>query len=112
MADTVIRRERLGTFLSRNPFAHGWTEGLFYREKMRAIHRIAPPSLAPGECILEIGGGRSGLATMLYPDADVTTLDLDPEHSLHQPASVRTRFVCGRESAPLPRQCVRDRHPV
>lgn len=95
MDDTLIRRTPLGAFLARNPFANGWTDGLFYREKMRAIHRVAPPSLARGERVLEIGGGRSGLATMLYPDADIVTLDLDPEHASHQPEGSRTQFVCG-----------------
>jgi SAM-dependent methyltransferase len=95
MADTLIPRVPLGVFLAGNPFANGWTDGLFYREKMRAIHRIAPPSLSPGDRILEIGGGRSGLAAMLYPEAEVTTLDLDPEHERHQPAGGRNRFVCG-----------------
>jgi SAM-dependent methyltransferase len=85
----------LGAFLAGNPFANGLTDGLFYREKMRAIHRIAPASIPGDGHILEIGGGRSGLATMLYPDADIITLDLDPEHEFHQPAGSRNRFVCG-----------------
>ncbi|MCW3797363.1 class I SAM-dependent methyltransferase [Sphingomonas sp. BN140010] len=95
MAEAVIARARLRPFLAGNPFPHGWTEGLFYREKMRAIHRIAPPSLGPDDRVLEIGGGRSGLAAMLYPGADVTTLDLDPQYAANQPAGARNRFVCG-----------------
>jgi hypothetical protein len=56
----------LSAFLARNPFPHGWTDGLFYREKMRAIHRVAPERLGEGGArILEVGGGRSGLARLL-----------------------------------------------
>jgi len=99
----MIRRAPLGPFLAGNPFPHGWTEGLFYREKMRAIHRIAPPSLAADERVLEIGGGRSGLAAMLYPGADVTTLDMDPQYAADQPSGARNRFVCGDARAlPFP----------
>ena len=80
----------LSAFLARNPFPHGWTDGLFYREKMRAIHRVAPERLGEsGARILEIGGGRSGLARLLYPDADIITIDLDS--TLHG----RGVFVCG-----------------
>lgn len=43
---------------------------------MRAIHRIAPGG--PIEDVLEVGGGRSGLAAMLYPGACITNSDLDP----------------------------------
>jgi len=103
MGDTVIRRAPLRPFLAGNPFAHGWTEGLFYREKMRAIHRISPPVLAEDDRVLEVGGGRSGLAAMLYPGADITTLDLDPQYAAHQPAGARNRFVCGDARAlPFP----------
>ena len=63
-------------FLAQNPFPNPLTLGFFYREKMRAIHRVAP---AEGvRRVLEVGGGQSGLAAMLYPEATVTTLDLDP----------------------------------
>lgn len=103
MGDTLIYRAPLRRFLGGNPFPHGWTEGLFYREKMRAIHRIAPPSLQADDRFLEIGGGRSGLAAMLYPGADITTLDLDPQYAAHQPAGTRNRFVCGDARAlPFP----------
>jgi len=103
MGETVIRRAPLRSFLAGNPFSHGWTEGLFYREKMRAIHRIAPPSLAPKDRILEVGGGRSGMAAMLYPGADITNLDLDPQYAAHQPAGGGTHFVCGdARSLPFP----------
>jgi SAM-dependent methyltransferase len=94
----AMRKSQLGTFLAGNPFPNGLTDGLFYREKMRAIHRVAPNSL--GERgrrarILEIGGGRSGLARRLYPDAEIVTLDLDfglrPQSSLAAPPA----FICG-----------------
>ncbi len=91
----MIPRAKLRSFLSGNPFSNGWTDGLFYREKMRAIHRVAPPSLGRNDAVLEIGGGRSGLAAMLYPGAEVVTLDLDPDHAAHQPEGGRSRFVCG-----------------
>ena len=48
-----MKKATLSAFLARNPFPNGWTDGLFYREKMRAIHRIAPPAIgvesAPGK---------------------------------------------------------------
>ena len=87
-----MRKASLSTFLARNPFPNGWTDGLFYREKMRAIHRIAPATIGvegAGARILEIGGGRSGLARLLYPDAEVVTIDLD--FALRGDAA----FVCG-----------------
>ena len=87
-----MKKASLGAFLARNPFPNGWTDGLFYREKMRAIHRIAPAVIGDRNArILEIGGGRSGLARLLYPQAEVVTLDLD--FALHGRAS--TAFVCG-----------------
>ncbi len=66
-------------FLARNPFPRPYTLGFFYREKMRAIHRIAPDPPA-GE-VLEVGGGRSGLARLLYPGAHITTVDVEEEHA-------------------------------
>lgn len=93
-----MNKAPLAAFLARNPFPHGWTDGLFYREKMRAIHRVAPAHLGDGEGgarILEIGGGRSGLAAMLYPDAEVVTLDLDFELHGQGPAGAASAFVCG-----------------
>ena len=75
-----MKKAPLRAFLARNPFPNGWTDGLFYREKMRAIHRIAPGDIGIEDTratILEIGGGRSGLARLLYPHAAVVTLDLD-----------------------------------
>lgn len=90
---SMIRKSPLGRFLARNPFERGLTDGLFYREKMRAIHRVAPDMLDGP--ILEIGGGRSGMASFLYPEADIVTLDIDPSFADQQPASSRSRFVCG-----------------
>ena len=72
----MSRRAPLGAFLARNPFPHPLTIGFFYREKMRAIHRVAPDG--PVERVLEVGGGRSGLARLLYPGAAVVTVDIDP----------------------------------
>jgi ubiquinone/menaquinone biosynthesis C-methylase UbiE len=88
----------LRRFLARNPFPHGLTDGLFYREKMRAIHRIAPASLGGDDArarILEIGGGRSGLAPLLYPDAEVVTLDLDAGLLGQIPPGAASELVCG-----------------
>ncbi|MCR5880656.1 bifunctional 2-polyprenyl-6-hydroxyphenol methylase/3-demethylubiquinol 3-O-methyltransferase UbiG [Phenylobacterium sp. J367] len=87
----------LGAFLAQNPFPHGLTDGLFYREKMRAIHRIAPDRLRDDDRparILDIGGGRSGLAWLLYPEAQITSVDIDPELAGHGPAAGRVTFVC------------------
>jgi GT2 family glycosyltransferase/ubiquinone/menaquinone biosynthesis C-methylase UbiE len=70
----------MGDFLARNPFSRPYTLGFFYREKMRAIHRIAPDF--PAGRVLEVGGGRSGLARLLYPAAHVTTIDVEEDHAL------------------------------
>lgn len=88
----------LARFLAQNPFPNGLTDGLFYREKMRAIHRIAPDRLrhdAAAPRVLDLGGGRSGLASLLYPDAEVVTLDRDPSLSGQGPSGARSVFVCG-----------------
>lgn len=87
----------LGRFLAQNPFPHGLTDGLFYREKMRAIHRIAPERLREdgrGVRVLDVGGGRSGLAALLYPDAEVITIDLDPSLKGQGPPGATSSFVC------------------
>jgi glycosyltransferase involved in cell wall biosynthesis/SAM-dependent methyltransferase len=71
-----VPRAARNAFLRSNPYPRPLTEGLFYREKMKAIHRVAP---ADGvERVLEIGGGRSGLAAKLFPGARVVNMDLDP----------------------------------
>src|SRR3990170_2700541 len=66
----------LSQFLAKNPFSYPLTLGFFYREKMRAIHHIAPNR--PLQNILEVGGGESGLTALLYPKARITNLDLNP----------------------------------
>jgi ubiquinone/menaquinone biosynthesis C-methylase UbiE len=89
-----MKKALLSAFLAGNPFPNGWTDGLFYREKMRAIHRIAPAVIGDQSAkILEIGGGRSGLARLLYPDAKVVTLDVD--FALRDGGSAGWAFVCG-----------------
>jgi SAM-dependent methyltransferase len=93
-----MMKRPLRAFLARNPFPRGLTDGLFYREKMRAIHRVAPAQLGNHGArprILEIGGGRSGLARLLYPDAEVVTLDVDFEQRCRQPEDAASGFVCG-----------------
>lgn len=95
MADGSARAP-MRAFLARNPFPHGLTEGLFYREKMRAIHRVAPAAAGGGAPprVLEIGGGRSGMAGKLYPGAAVTNLDIDPALA-DDPANRAVTFVEG-----------------
>lgn len=84
----------LSAFLAQNPFPDPMTLGFFYQEKMRAIHRIAPDR--PFAKILEVGGGQSGLTAMLYPEAQITNLDLNPDYA-EAPCNQheRVRFVCG-----------------
>jgi SAM-dependent methyltransferase len=84
----------LGDFLTRNPFERPLTLGFFYREKMRAIHRVAPDG--PFDQILEVGGGRSGLTRLLYPEAAVTNLDMNASYA-DAPCNRQegVRFVCG-----------------
>lgn len=69
----------LPAFLALNPFPDPYLSGFFYREKMRAIHRVAPDAGVAD--VLEVGGGRSGLTAMLYPEARVVNLDADPAHA-------------------------------
>ena len=79
MADakiSTVAKRPLASFLSGNPYPGPMTDGLFFRDKMRAIHLIAPDRI--GLRLLEIGGGQSGLSKMLYPGAHVTNADLDP----------------------------------
>lgn len=91
---TIANKPPLGQFLVRNPFSQPLTLGFFYREKMRAIYRIAPD--LPFENILEVGGGQGGLTALLYPNVQITNLDLDPQYAqapCNQQSNVR--FVCG-----------------
>jgi GT2 family glycosyltransferase/SAM-dependent methyltransferase len=93
-----IRRAPLSRFLAANPFPNPLTGGLFYREKMRAIHRVSPERLSGTSVrprILEIGGGRSGLASLLYPGASITNVDLDFTLLGEGPGADRYRYVCG-----------------
>jgi SAM-dependent methyltransferase len=77
-ASTGGRKSRRSEFLRRNPYTHPRSEGLFYREKMRAIHAVAPDG--PLERILEVGGGQSGLTSDLYPGAEVINIDLEIDY--------------------------------
>lgn len=87
-------RTPLGAFLARNPFGEPYTLGFFYREKMRAIHRIAPDE--PFGDILEVGGGQGGLTGLLYPGARVVNIDMHAAYGHAEPnRRARTRFVCG-----------------
>ena len=76
MSAATTHKTPMGDFLARNPFPRPFTDGLFFRDKMRALHRIAPDM--PVNDLLEVGGGQSGLSAMLYPQAHVTNLDMDP----------------------------------
>lgn len=89
-----MHKAPLSTFLEQNPFPAPKTLGFFYREKMRAIHRTAPDR--PFEEILEVGGGRSGMTAMLYPEAQITNIDLNSDYA-EAPCNQqeRVRFVCG-----------------
>lgn len=91
---TEAKKENLGHFLSRNPFPHALTQGFFYREKMRAIYRIAPD--LPLKEVLEVGGGQGGLTALLYPQAQITNIDLDPKYA-NAPCNQqeKVRFICG-----------------
>jgi ubiquinone/menaquinone biosynthesis C-methylase UbiE len=84
-------------FLQRNPFPRPLTLGFFYREKMRAIHRISPDSVIGP--ILEVGGGQGGLTSLLYPDGAVVNIDPDADLARAPPNRQATlRFVCGDAS--------------
>lgn len=95
-----IKKSELRRFLSRNPFPRRWTFGFFFREKMRAIHDVAPDAVEGP--VLEVGGGQSGLTQLLYPGASVVNVDID-EHLGRAEANHRpgTHFVCG-DAARLP----------
>jgi len=93
--DKFNHKRPLHQFLARNPMPHPWTQGFFYREKMRAICRVAPDM--PFSTILEVGGGESGLTALLYPGASVVNLDMDAGYT-HAPCNRqnRVRFMNGR----------------
>ncbi|MBA3368502.1 MAG: glycosyltransferase, partial [Geodermatophilaceae bacterium] len=79
-------------FLAGNPFPHPYTEGFYFRDKMRAIHRVAP--FGPLHHILEVGGGASGVSALLYPRAHVVTADLEPGHGAVAAHTERAQFLC------------------
>jgi SAM-dependent methyltransferase len=87
-------------FLRSNPFPRPLTEGFFFREKMRAIHHVAPDDSVTR--VLEIGGGRGGLTALLFPRARVVNVDVDPRYACDPPNRHETvRFVCA-DAAALP----------
>jgi SAM-dependent methyltransferase len=90
---SVGTKAPLGPFLARNPFPKPYSLGFFFREKMRAIHRVAPDR--PLQRILEIGGGQSGLTKLLYPRADVVNIDIDRAYAVsYANRGDGRRFVC------------------
>lgn len=93
-----MNKTPLGDFLSQNPFPHPLTQGFFYREKMRAIHYIAPDQ--PYKDVLEVGGGQGGLTALLYPRSQITNIDLSSQYA-QAPCNQqeRVRFVCGDATA-------------
>jgi SAM-dependent methyltransferase len=93
-----MHKSPLGQFLAANPFPHPLTSGFFYREKMRAIHRVAPDE--PFRRVLEVGGGQSGLTSLLYPAAEVVNVDIDFGYA-RSASNRRTnvRFVCADSTA-------------
>lgn len=96
--EDLIAKRPLTAFLADNPYPGKFTDGLYFRDKMRAIHRIAPDR--PGRDLLEIGGGQSGLSKMLYPEAQVVNLDFDPAFA-EAPANTQpgVRYVQGDATA-------------
>ncbi len=79
-AEDLIARRPLGVVLADHPFPGALTAGHHFRDRMRAIHHIAPDR---ARCdLLEVTGGRSGLSKMLYPEAGVVNLDFDPAVAL------------------------------
>lgn len=93
-AKKVNHKSYLGKFLYQNPFPQPLTLGFFYREKMRAIYKISPD--ANMSSILEVGGGQGGLTALLYPNAQIINLDLDPQFA-HAPCNQKqnVKFICG-----------------
>jgi SAM-dependent methyltransferase len=89
-----VKRSALGPFLAANPFPGKLTDGLYFRDKMRAIHHVSPDCTHPH--ILEIGGGQCGLTKLLYPEGHITNLDIDPQFA-DAPSNQRDgqKFVAG-----------------
>lgn len=65
------------SLLSKNPHPHRYTLGMYYREKMRALGSLIPRQ--GFEDVLDVGGGRSSLCSLLFPEARITNVDSDPE---------------------------------
>jgi SAM-dependent methyltransferase len=97
-SEELSSKAPLGAFLAQNPFPHPLTQGFFYREKMRAIHRVTP--CQSFKTILGVGGGQSGLSALLFPTAQITNLDLNPQYA-QAPCNQlnRVRFLCGDATA-------------
>lgn len=93
-------RAGLSPFLRQNPFPHPLTEGFYYREKMRAIHRVAPEG--PFRRVLEVGGGRSALTSLLYPTAEVTSFDLDVSYAASAANQRSGLLFVGADATQLP----------
>jgi len=79
MTHPATHKRALGSFLAHNPFPGPLTDGLYFRDKMRAIHRIAPDERV--ERLLEVGGGQSGLSALLYPASAIVNLDMNPAYA-------------------------------
>ena len=93
-------KSELGAFLRRNPFSYPYLDGFFYREKMRAIHRVTPDDAA--EVVLEVGGGGGGLTASLFPESRIVNIDLNADHAVGPlNRSPHISFVCG-DAAKLP----------
>ena len=95
-------KTNLKKLLARNPFPRPLTLGFFYREKMRAIHRVAPDCRIVNA--LEIGGGEGGLTALVYPESKVFNIDF--EIAFGKAACNRENnvtFICGDATAlPFP----------
>jgi SAM-dependent methyltransferase len=108
LAPSLLRRPRgwgtapAGQFLAGNPYPRPRTDGLFYREKMRAIHRVAPAAVV--ESVLEVGGGQSALTSLLYPGARVVNVEVDAAYATSAATTAAgLRFVAGDATAlPVP----------
>ena len=100
------------SFLAANPFPRPLTEGFFFREKMRAIHRVTPPTpVAPG------AGGRRRHERRsppgCFPGATVVAVDLDPGVANPVLAATGTPFVAADAvAAAVPGRGLRRRHAL
>jgi SAM-dependent methyltransferase len=98
MTSALSHKLPLHAFLAGNPFPGPFTDGLFFRDKMRALHRIAPEVAV--DDLLEVGGGQSGLSALLYPQARIVNLDINPNFAAALcNRDPRVRFVQGDATA-------------